>query len=336
MKDVARACGVSVVTVSRALRGDRNHSPETRRRICDMAAAMGYRSNPLVSALMSERGRHKPRKATVNLGLINLGANWKTHLFYRGVVHQAESLGYRIELFSLAAGKPAAQRLRRILQHRGVRGLIVLPAPQADWKMDFDFEGFAAATIGSSIISPPLPRVTTDTYNRLLQALQEMDRRGYRRLGLLGSRDLDHRFHYQITAAVQVYRQVGKPRAKIFSLDAENKADSVDPRTLVNWIRRHRIDGVISQLGNQYDALIKAGVLIPEMLGYLHLHRHENSAVTQMDQMQEGIGRKAADVVIGMINRNEFRLPAHPQTVMIPSVWREGETCPPRTRRPTD
>ena len=335
MKDVARACGVSVVTVSRALRGDRNHSAETRQKICEAAAAMGYRANPLVAALMSERGRHKPGKATVNLGLINLGGKWESHSFYQGAVAQAEALGYRVEMFSLAPGKPAAQRLRRVLLHRGVRGLIVLPALRADWKMDFDFEGFAAATIGSSLIEPPLPRVTTDTYGRLIQAFREMERRGYRRLGLLGTRDLDHRFQYQITAAIEVYRRIGSPRAKIFPLDVEAGAEAVNPQVLATWIRRHRIDALISQLGSQYEALKQSTLRIPEALGYLHLHRHENARVTQMDQMQEGIGRKAADVVIGMINRNEFRVPTHPQTVMIPSVWHEGATCPPKASRRT-
>lgn len=329
MKDVALACGVSVVTVSRALRGDPHHSPETRQKIRETARAMGYRSNPLVAALMSERGRRKPGKATVNLGILNLGGDWETHAFYKGAIQQAEALGYRAELFPLAPGIAAAQRLRRTLQHRGVRALIVLPARKGDWHMEFDLEGFAAVTIGNSVISPAMPRVTTDTYARLLQAFREMARRGYRRLGLLSTPDLDHRFQHQITAAIEVFRKTGKSPTKIFCLETTPGANEVERRTLMRWVRRHQLDAILSQLGSQFETLTAANLRPPRPFGYLHLHRHPDPRVTQLDQMQEAIGRKAADVVIGMINRNEFRVPEHPQTVLIPSVWREGETCPP-------
>ncbi|MBT1170645.1 LacI family DNA-binding transcriptional regulator [Bifidobacterium sp. SO4] len=45
MKDIANATGVSVVTVSNALRGKDNVSPETAQRILETADSMGYRVN---------------------------------------------------------------------------------------------------------------------------------------------------------------------------------------------------------------------------------------------------------------------------------------------------
>ena len=53
MEDVARAVGYSRATVSLALRGDASIPEKTRQRIAKVAEKLGYRTNPLVSALMS-------------------------------------------------------------------------------------------------------------------------------------------------------------------------------------------------------------------------------------------------------------------------------------------
>ncbi len=331
MKDVAEACGVSVVTVSRALRGDRNHSSDTRARVLKAAEELGYRTSPLVAALMSARGRHKPAKGTVNLALLNPGGDWRGHPFYEGVIAQAKNLGFSIEVFPLQAGGSA--RLRKILQTRGVRGVIVLPAPAAESRLDFDIAGFAAATIGYSVVAPNMPRVVTDTYGRVLEALARAEERGYRRIGFLSTDDLDRRFQQLSTAAVQVYLQRQSRKAEVHRLNLDpSLPDKAKCAEAIKWARRLRLDVILSQLG-LYDGLVAAGMKIPGEAGYVYLHSTENPVVTNMDQNQEWIGRKATDVVIGMINRNEFQVPDQSQTTMIPSVWREGSTLPERSRR---
>ncbi len=335
MKDIAQACGVSVVSVSRALRGDPNHAPDTRRRIQQMAEKMGYRPNPLVSALMSERGRHKPGKSTVNLGLLHLAEGWESHDFHKGAIGQARSLGYSIERFPLEPGEAAARKLRRVLEFRGVRGVIVLPAPAADWRMDFDFRGFAAATIGYSIVSPVLPRVVTDSFDRASEVLDLAARSGYRRVGWLSTFDDNVRLKNQYLAAAMVHQHVAKPQVQVFRLNLDSDTWSENNRKrLADWIQGRRIEAVITQLAGTEEALRRAGFRLPEDLAFVCLHRHEDPAIACMDQMQETMGRKAADVVVGMINRNEFDLPRHPQTVIIPSLWRPGASFP-TLRRPS-
>ena len=57
LKDIAGACGYSVNTVSRALRGDKRLSKSTRSLIQETARSMGYIPNTMASSLRSGRSR---------------------------------------------------------------------------------------------------------------------------------------------------------------------------------------------------------------------------------------------------------------------------------------
>ena len=53
--DIAKACGVSRASVSKALNGAADISPETSKRIRDTAAALGYLPNAAARALKMGR-----------------------------------------------------------------------------------------------------------------------------------------------------------------------------------------------------------------------------------------------------------------------------------------
>lgn len=57
MSDIAGQLGVSSSTVSRALRQDPRISASMRTRVRELTESIGYRPNPLVSALMATRRR---------------------------------------------------------------------------------------------------------------------------------------------------------------------------------------------------------------------------------------------------------------------------------------
>jgi len=58
LADVARAAGVSPITVSRALRGERAVDPALVERVRAAASALGYVPDPAARALASQRGSH--------------------------------------------------------------------------------------------------------------------------------------------------------------------------------------------------------------------------------------------------------------------------------------
>ena len=65
MREIAREVGVDASTVSRALRGDPRIGVGLSEKIRGAAERLGYRPNPLVSALMANRRRGKTADAAV-------------------------------------------------------------------------------------------------------------------------------------------------------------------------------------------------------------------------------------------------------------------------------
>ena len=55
LKDLAKECGVSVATVSKALNGQPDIAPATRERICAAACRVGYLLNAAARALEANR-----------------------------------------------------------------------------------------------------------------------------------------------------------------------------------------------------------------------------------------------------------------------------------------
>ena len=67
MKDIAKKCGVSVATVSKALNGQKDIGEQTRQRICAAAEEMGYMANSVARALKTNR--------SYNLGMLFVALN---------------------------------------------------------------------------------------------------------------------------------------------------------------------------------------------------------------------------------------------------------------------
>src|SRR4051794_29993861 len=117
LQDIADAARVSKATVSLALRNHSSIPPATRTRIQTIAEELGYRPNPLVSALMSyQRARqpNRPRDLTLAM-VINFSrrGEWKNYLsedLLSQAAGRAQQLGFVLEEFWLGDLKMRPER----------------------------------------------------------------------------------------------------------------------------------------------------------------------------------------------------------------------------------
>lgn len=174
LRKIAEEAGVSVATVSRALRNDHRVAAATRERVEAVARLLDYRSNPLAERLMS--GFRRNAGAEQHLGTIAL-------LFYKrptsgvgdaqfneNVASSARRHGFGVDLFYLDEYTP--DRLRQILLGRGVRGVVVGAAYHSGKAiLRLKLDGFASVLTGWGWYHPPLHRVAVDHHRTMFLAL---------------------------------------------------------------------------------------------------------------------------------------------------------------------
>ncbi len=116
--DVARVAGVSQPTVSRAFDPHSSVAAETRARILEVAAQLGYKPNVIARSLSTQRSDI--------VGIVM--ANINNSLFYPLVLEEftrkLQELGKQVLLFNVAPDRPVDEILPRILGYQ-VDGLII-------------------------------------------------------------------------------------------------------------------------------------------------------------------------------------------------------------------
>ena len=125
IKDVARAAGVSVATVSRVCNGSPLVKEETRQHVGEVAARMGYSPHGAARSLITSR------TSTIGVLLPDLYGEFFSEVI-RGIDQTAQRHGYHLLVSSSHDGRPALEAALRSMRGR-VDGLIVMwPEMDAD------------------------------------------------------------------------------------------------------------------------------------------------------------------------------------------------------------
>lgn len=118
LKDIARDLGVSLMTVSKALRNHTDISEETRERVLKRARQLGYSPNWAARSLATRR--------TYTVGLIIPDL---MHSFFaevaKGVARKFEPLGYQVVMANSDESPEAEERQIGLLLARNLDGLLI-------------------------------------------------------------------------------------------------------------------------------------------------------------------------------------------------------------------
>lgn len=330
LRSLAKVLGLSRTTVSDALRGSPRVDPNTALRVQQAAREAGYRRNPLAGALMSELRRSRGSAFHGVLAIVDFtepnrpreGAPYHRELV-AGLDARAVELGFKVEKFSVGHAGISVQRLDSILQSRGISGIVLLPAWDEPDLSNLDWTRFSGVYTDYIIERPKLHTVCSDQYRSLLAALQRLVELGYKRPGLYLQKHQDERLQYRWSAAFGAF-QTSHPKIKAIPPLIVERHDRAE---FVRWFRRFKPDVVLGHHTEAVDWMETCGARLPATHGFVSLNLDMKSRpCAGLDLQPRTLGARAAELLIGQLQRNETGIPEWPSTTTIPARWTDGPT----------
>lgn len=314
IRDVAQACNVSVATVSKALNGHHDVSNQTRERICQTAAQMGYQPNSAARALKTNR--------TYNLGVLyeDPQQSGLGHEYFSRILEsfraQAETRGYDVTFINRNVGKRKSSYLEHC-RYRGVDGVCIVCVNFLDFQVQ-------------ELVQSRLPVVTIDHVFHNRSAILSNNVKGMETLVehvyRLGHRNLAM-IHGEMTAVTESRRASFYKTSYELGLDIPDSAvleaayhdcdrcdqcteqllDLPTPPTCIFF------PDDISAMGGM-AAIRRRGLRIPEdisVVGYdgILLSKMLSPSLTTYHQNTQEIGALSADKLVQLIEHPKTTLP---------------------------
>lgn len=328
LKDIAEAGGVSIATVSYALRNHPRIPLATRMRIQALARELGYQRNPGISAVMSFIGRGRPVRFEEKLALIwpqGSRADQKQVAFFRhvhaGVTKRAADLGYGLEQFWMEEDRLSGARLSTILTTRGIRGLVFAPAVSSQsLQPGLDWSQFSTVIMGYARWTPDMHRAMHNHYFAVRHCLEHVVNQGSRAPAIVLSAAVNERTDFAQEAAFLTHHpEPDRARRMIFFHDGSN----LD--ALPDWLRRQRPDAVIFGLNTFYHHCLRQA---PRCLTGRNLvtleWEEEERRLPGIHQRHDLVGMAAVEMLATQLQLNQSGPPERPRTLSFNSDWREA------------
>lgn len=333
LREIAKAAGVHYSTVSLALRDHPRISAPIRKRIKEIAERMGYAPDAALSALNAYRKTKLPVHYQSTIAWID---NWRGPVklrdqatfneYFEGAAHRARQLGYEVEDFSLEKMGVSPERASKILQSRGIKGLLLAPQPEAGMNLPFNYDWFSSITFGYSLRPHAFHLVTNHQSHSMRLALRELDALGYKRIGLFLHKDIDEKVDnaYTTTFWHHFHRNPGQTYLKPYLIRPDEKSRTA----FMKWFPKASPDVVVSIGGFRIlDWFKELGIEVPREAGYVQLSvAKEEERCSGVYENGPLIGRTAVDFLVGMLQRGESGLPEIPIRILVEGTWKPGET----------
>ena len=337
LRDVAERVGVSMMTVSLALRGHPKIPAGRRAEIQSAAEQMGYQPNPNATALALQRRHSMAHTVCAELAWLNhwqepsrLRGYKEFDLYWQGASSAAKRQGFSLEEFAVGPGL-SFRGLERILQARNIQGILVPPhggmAGTAPDRSSIDWSRYSVVRFGYGLLDLPAHVVAGNHIQGTFLACERIRALGYRRIGytcFVGS-------SMRGKAGVYLFQMnhLESERLPVHVIDREmNREENL--RHLQAWIRKNRPDAIFSEVAEMRGMLAEIGCDVPGDVGLATTSVLDGGVDAGINQHSEEVGAAAVETLLELIYRNETGLPALGREVLVNGGWQDGATLPPR------
>lgn len=324
MTMVGRLAGVSRSAVSLALANHPSIPHATRERIQAAALQLGYRPNPLVSALMAERGGKRPNTSNAVLAFLSSEPKLQRPFVVRTYAHierRAAQLGFRVETFSLWNSRMRPERIAGMLRARGIRGVLVGPLNRTDTVLTLDLSDFAVVGLGLSVRRPTIFRVAADHFRETQLAVQKVQELGYRRIGFVIPRPMCERLEGRGLSGFLLAQSQMPDHARVPPWVPADKAEL--SANLNAWIERHDIDVVMHPLE------LLSFESVPRHVGLVQLTESpDDRTYAGIVQNEARIGGAAVEQLVARLYHWSPGAEAASSLLLVQGSWVDGASAP--------
>ncbi|WP_324763603.1 LacI family DNA-binding transcriptional regulator (plasmid) [Sinorhizobium meliloti] len=190
IKTIARETGLSIATVSKALKHSPQVRPETRAIVLDAAERVGYELNLhgvqlrtgktyQVAAIMTAPGPKENEWEGVEYAQLLSGISWAL-----------EESPYRVSLYAVRDFEESQETIRQIVSMKKADGIIISGTRADDPRIRLMQEAeFPFVTYGMSIHNAPHAYVDADNAQMIRLSMARLIERGHRRIALLNPKE---------------------------------------------------------------------------------------------------------------------------------------------------
>lgn len=324
INEIAKQAGVSNATVSMALRDHPKISKGRREAIQKLAQELGYRADPNLAMIASNRW--KPSKSATGIAVAYICWPRRSHYEidrFKGAKRRLDALGYTIEPIKLNATE-SPQKIAKVLRTRGVRG-IIWDLPQSCTAFELmPWEHFTAVGMGTSSEVMRLHSVQQDLFLTCENACEKVAAKGYKRPGLiLYSNANDQR----VALCEGAYRVACRKFGWTQSENPLSTELDTPTSTLAKWISQTKPDIVISMVSVHLLGMRQLGIKVPKDMGFVSLHIWpDDPTQTGYNPLLQQQGEIAGSLLHTSMLSGEWGLPESVRVVGLEGKWQEGKT----------
>jgi LacI family transcriptional regulator len=307
LKKLAKELNLAVSTVSRALRDSHEISPQTKERVRELAAKLGFQPNPHASSLRQNKSK------TIAVIIPEIENN-----FFSQVINGIESItpgkSYHVLIYLTHEDHNKERDMLQFLRNGRVDG-IMMSVSNTTTNLDhieaWQQAGIPLVLFDRTCDELDVPNIMTNDAEMAFKATEHLLKRGCKHvafLGMTGNLSISNRRKAGYLAALEKYKVNAPPQI----VDLTTK-DYINRETLHQiFSQTQRPDGVFAAIEkfavNTYEVCKELNLHIPKdvkVISFSNLQAAAlfDPALSTIIQPAYDIGREAANILFKLIEK---------------------------------